>query len=349
MRAHSTVIERDGPALGSRPADRGLGLPAAQGEPVRTAAAEEPGYYDVPMLKPPTWHALVSWYFFLGGLSGGAYVAGRLAERFGGPRLRPMARVATGVAAAAALPCAPLLIADLGDPKRFHHMLRVFKPESPMNLGAWVLTAYHGAGAAALAREWLRSGKTDQQLADRDFVGRAADGLLVAVADVAGIPLALLLSSYTGVLLTGTSNPAWAESKWLPALFSASAFSSGSAAVSLALEALEASGVDVGADAARKPFRALHTAAHLAEVVALAGYVSAAGNRPVARHVRPRAWGPVAAIAGSELLKRIPTGPRSRPWFDVASAALGLFGAYQLRSAIVRAGHAAANDPRVRH
>src|SRR5207249_6615868 len=35
-----------------------------------------------------------------------------------------------------------LLVLDLGDPLRFHHMLRVFKPSSPMSLGTWCLTIY---------------------------------------------------------------------------------------------------------------------------------------------------------------------------------------------------------------
>ncbi len=34
------------------------------------------------------------------------------------------------------------LVLDLGDPLRFHHMLRVFKPSSPMSLGTWCLTIY---------------------------------------------------------------------------------------------------------------------------------------------------------------------------------------------------------------
>jgi formate-dependent nitrite reductase membrane component NrfD len=329
------------------PANRGLGFPQAHGEPAlpRRDAGERPGYYDVPMLKPPVWHDLISWYFFLGGLSGGAYVTARLAERFGGEKFRKVATVGTGVAAAAVLPCAPLLIADLGDPKRFHHMLRVFKPESPMNLGAWTLTAYHGAGAAALAREWLRRGTTEERRENQGFLRNAADGLLVAVADVAGVPLALLLASYTGVLLTGTSNPAWVKSPWLPALFSASAISSGSAAVSLALEGLTAAGVEVGADVAREPLHTLHTVAHLAEVATLVGYLSS----PAGRHA-PRASWTLAAIAGSELLKRLPVrGSRFRRWFDIGSAALGLLGAYHLRSSLVKAGHASANDPRSRH
>lgn len=342
---HDTQIQRTAPGSHGSPTNRGLGFPHAAGEPVlqRRDAEAAPGYYDVPMLKPPVWHKLISWYFFLGGLSGGAYVTARLAERFGGTKFQPLARIGTCVAAAAALPCAPLLIADLGDPKRFHHMLRVFKPESPMNLGAWVLTAYHGTGAAALAREWLRWGKTDEELQHQGFLRNAADGLLVAVADVGGIPLALLLASYTGVLLTGGSTPVWCKNAWLPALFSASAMSSGAAAVSFALETLGVCGVEVGADVARSPLHTLHTVAHLAEVTMLVGYLSSL------KHHTLRVWSTLAAIAGAEVLKRLPAGPRLRRWFDIGSAALGLFGAYHLRSAIVKVGHTSANDPRSKH
>ena len=52
------------------------------------------------------------------------------------------------------------LIADLGRPLRFHHMLRVAKPSSPMSVGTWILGAYGpGAGLAAVAElmpKWLR-------------------------------------------------------------------------------------------------------------------------------------------------------------------------------------------------
>ena len=342
MPPHDTLAERPAAGPGLAPTDLGLGAPENSGGP---------GYYDVPMLKPPVWGGSISWYFFLGGLSAGAYVVGRAAERFGGPRFRPVATAGTCVAAAAVLPCAPLLIADLGDPKRFHHMLRVFKPGSPMNLGAWVLTAYHGAGAAALLREYLRWGRAGESPAARGLEAQAADGFLVAAADFAGVPLALLLASYTGVLLTGASTPVWSRNPWLPALFSAGAASAGSAAVSLALEALAAAGHGAAADAAREPLRLVHTAAHLAEVVTLVGYLSAAG-----RHARPLTAGPLtpalarvaAGVVGSEVLQLLPARGRARQWTGLAAAALSLYAGIALRSAVVRAGAASANDPRTK-
>ncbi len=116
--------------------------------PSSQAPQSGPAYYDLSMLKAPVWGAEVALYFFLGGLSAGAYPLARSAERFGGERHRRLTQAGTVVAVLAvpSLSSAPLLIADLGDPKRFLKMLRVFKPRSPMNLGVWTLTAYTGAG-----------------------------------------------------------------------------------------------------------------------------------------------------------------------------------------------------------
>ena len=101
-------------------------------------------YRDVPLLVPPTWNHEVAAYFYFGGISSGAATVGALAVLLGGERLRTVAERSTIVAFAAMLACPPLLIDDLGMPSRFHHMLRIFKPSSPMNLGAWTLTVHGG-------------------------------------------------------------------------------------------------------------------------------------------------------------------------------------------------------------
>src|SRR5205823_5028594 len=141
---------------------------------------QTPTYYDIPLLKPPVWKWEVPVYFFFGGLTAGAFLLARVAERFGGRKYRHVTRAGTIVAAASYLPCAPLLILDLGDLRRFHYMLRVFKPESPMNVGAWTMTAYGAPVSAAVLREWLRSRGSDGSNA-----GRAADSVLGALADAA--------------------------------------------------------------------------------------------------------------------------------------------------------------------
>ena len=102
----------------------------------------EPGYYGLPMLKKPLWGWEIALYFFGEGVSSGAYVLATAAEFFGGRDYATFIRVARLLSLATMMPCPPLLIKDLGRPERFIHMLRVFKPSSPMNLGAWALMGF---------------------------------------------------------------------------------------------------------------------------------------------------------------------------------------------------------------
>src|SRR5437867_11727791 len=53
-----------------------------------------------------------------------------------------VARAAMWVAAVAVLFSPLLLILDLGRPHLFINMLRVFKPQSAMSMGAWILTGF---------------------------------------------------------------------------------------------------------------------------------------------------------------------------------------------------------------
>ena len=65
------------------------------------------------------------------------------------------AMIARKVALGVVLPAPALLIADLGRPGRFLNMLRIFKPRSPMNLGAWCLAAFSATGAGAVGADLL--------------------------------------------------------------------------------------------------------------------------------------------------------------------------------------------------
>ena len=113
------------------------------------------------------------------------------------------------------------LVADLGRPDRFHHMLRVFKPTSPMSVGTWVLTAFGpGVGAAALnelvPQRWRRTWPAR-------LLGRLARPLGLSAAVTAPA-----VASYTAVLLSHTAVPAWNEVRdELPFVFTGSAAASG--------------------------------------------------------------------------------------------------------------------------
>jgi hypothetical protein len=66
-----------------------------------------------------------------------------------------LAKVAYPVALVLLLVDLGLLVLDLGDPLRFHHMLRTFKPGSPMSVGTWCLTIFSLPLTAAAALSLL--------------------------------------------------------------------------------------------------------------------------------------------------------------------------------------------------
>ena len=300
---------------------------------------EPPSYYDISMLKAPVWTMEVGVYFFLGGLSTGAFMLSRLAARLGGSRYKNLTRTGTAIAAIAALPCAPLLISDLGDPKRFHHMLRVWKPSSPMNLGSWVLTGYSGIVVLAALREWMQVRRQDAALTG---AAKMADGAFSQALDTAGIPLGLLLAGYTGVLLSTTATPIWSRNPWIGALFSASAVGAGASAVKLALE--------IQNDPMAEVLTPIENAAHIAETVAHIGFLTAAGElaKPLTAGEYKTAYWAGAVGAGivlPELLSRLPVPKAHRRWLQISSGVVALVGCYALRAAFVAAGRPSANDP----
>src|SRR5437660_9067170 len=188
-------------------------------------ADEREGYYGVPLLKRPKWRWEIALYFFLEGISAGSFLLGALADLSGNKRLRELAGAAYDISFLTLLPCPPLLIADLGWPERFHHMLRVFKPTSPMNLGAWTLAGFSVPVTAIAALRLIGDGSASDQ---NKLVLRSGLG-------AAGLPLALTMISYPGVLLSTTSTPVWSRSRFLGALFACSSIGNGAAATSFAL------------------------------------------------------------------------------------------------------------------
>lgn len=311
------------------------------------AVPAEPSYYDVPMLKQPVWKWEIALYFYLGGVSAGAYVLGRMADRFGGRAHRDLARIASYVAMGTLLPCPPLLIADLGDPKRFHHMLRVWKPGSPMNLGTWSIVGYSGMATYEVVRQYLAERDRHLLPAERSKLLKLMNsGTLLMLHDAAGIPFSLMVAGYTGVLLSCTANPLWCKNPWLGALFSSSAISTGAEAVSLVMDLADQSG---GRDcASQEVLQNIDTAAHVAEVACIEGFKHHAGEKAKAIRsgkMRNHQRFATGAMIAAEVLKRLPVGKEYRKPVRMAAAALGLASGLAMRWAMVFGGHEAAKDP----
>jgi len=172
------------------------------------------------MLKTPAWELMIVWYFFLGGIAGGAYFTAAIADTFGGPRDRTVARAGYLLSLPLVAACGLLLIADLGVPMRFLNMLRVFKFWDPMSIGAWAVGLF---GLFSLVSSLLSFSSDPGRVALRRKVG------------LVGIFFGFFLASYTGVLLSVTAQPFWSEARLMGALFLASGASTGMAAISLVL------------------------------------------------------------------------------------------------------------------
>ena len=119
-------------------------------------------------------------YFWFGGIAAGSSFVALACDLAGDER---SAAVARKVALGALGPSPVLLILDLGRPERFVNMLRIFKPRSPMSMGAWALTLFGNLAAGAVGADLLgrratraaaRRGQRDRRRLPRLLHRRAA-------------------------------------------------------------------------------------------------------------------------------------------------------------------------------
>jgi len=195
-----------------------------EGAPFPRATPSE-GYYGIHLLKEPQWTWEIPFYFFVGGAGGAAAVIAEAARISGGEESK-IVRDARTVAAVGALLSPTLLVADLGVRRRFLYMLRVFKPQSPMSVGVYIVSGF--STFAVLT-------KLHQMFYDRfpqfDLLPmRVAQELSSSLAALFGLGMA----TYTGVLIGATVVPVWNDHvASLPVHFAASGVNSAVGAIEL--------------------------------------------------------------------------------------------------------------------
>jgi len=160
------------------------------------------GYANSPVTKTPDWHGLVAWDLLFNNLTTGLFLVAAISELAAPAVFTPVAKVAYPVALVLLLADLICLVLDLGDPLRFHHMLRVFKPSSPMSLGTWCLTIYSLPLTVAAALSLLPEGGMTLEWVRRTAV-------------VLGLLPALGSAAYKGVLLSTNAQPGWRDARWL--------------------------------------------------------------------------------------------------------------------------------------
>ena len=288
-------------------------------------ASPESGYYGIPLLKEPQWRWEVPLYFFVGGAAGSAAVIGAMANWVGrDPELRRNARL---VAAAGGMISTGLLVADLGRPARFLNMLRVFKKQSAMSVGAWTLAAFSSfSGATAFA----------ELVQERfDF---APVRVLGHISEAFSAALGLPFHNYTGVLIGATAIPVWNRNiTTLPIHFGMSGLNSAVAILELLGHnntALNLLGIGASAFEAyeglhleQRPEAALEPLKH-----GLSGWITRLGG--VLSGPAPLSLRLAAQISGSRKMRR------AACWAAIAGSLLTRYGWMQ-------AGKASARDWRL--
>jgi protein NrfD len=286
---------------------------------------------DTFFTAPPHWEWLVILYFFVGGIAGGSYFIAALLDLFGEPRDRPVVRLAYYVAFVGIVISAVLLTADLGRPERFWHMLvqskrggPMFKYWSPISIGSWGITVFgmfaFVSALAAFGEDWMVRWAGLRKL-------RA--GVLGTLIVVLGGLCAFFVAGYTGVLLSVTNRPIWADTQLVGLLFLFSAGSTAAAALILL-------GFWRGSDSTLSWLSQLDSGALVLELLALIALVLSLGS--VAR-VWLNSWGALlvgVVLAGILLPLALHWRPRLLGRLSIpAGAALALIGGFLLRVVIV--------------
>jgi formate-dependent nitrite reductase membrane component NrfD len=190
------------------------------------------------------WHWWGVLYFFVGGIAGGAFFLSAMIDLVGDREDRRLSRLGYLVALPMILLGALFLIVDLKQPLRFWHMVVLserlplpvpaFKWWSPISYGTWIISAFSLFASVAFLAALVKPGDTPRR-GPLKFFHKIMYGLgpLSKLFLILGALSGLWLASYTGVLLTVTNRPIWADTNLLSLLFVFSGVSTAAALMAL--------------------------------------------------------------------------------------------------------------------
>ncbi len=189
--------------------------------------------------QAPEWGwYLVAIYFFIAGVSAGAYFIGALVELFGGDERRSISRTAYDISFPPLLLTPVLLIIDLGQPGRFWHLffdikggLPYINLQSAMSVGSWALVVFGVFSLLSFLDNRVAAGHL-RRVPLMNLYHRIPRKIYTVV----GSAVAFFVAGYPGVLMNATAIPLWAATDpLLGPLFIASSASTGAAAIALSL------------------------------------------------------------------------------------------------------------------
>jgi polysulfide reductase chain C len=289
-----------------------------------------------------SWELPVALDLFLAAMGAGAFLLAVAMDYAGGRKYRTVSTVGAFVAPWPAIVGVLLLVVDLGKPLRFWEMMLrrdgggaltlespylMFNAGSTMSYGTWFLTLF----------VWVSLAYIVASLLAYPFPW---GGIVKKLVGLAGVPFALLVMIYTGVLLSATSSALW-DNMLLPIVFVGSAMITGVASVILVMAVLRWLGI-VEEEAAQIPqLEKLNSRIIIFELVALILFMILGASSMGAVVGTP--FGPIWWVAVVVLGLVVPLvygfkGQLRRPEGSLAVSALVLIGGFFLRYVILMAG-----------
>lgn len=290
-------------------------------------AAMQQAPSDTFFTAPPHFRWWIILYFFVGGISGGALLVASLLRLVGTPVDRPYIRLGVYLSFVGTVVSAVLLVVDLTVPLRFWHMLiqnhtgtPMFKWWSPMSVGAWGLLVFGFFSGLAT----LQALRDDQRLtwSTLEYLDRPVVSTFGAVGGILG---GLFLAGYTGVLISVSNRPIWADSSWLGVLFLLSGISTSVAALLLL-----ARWQRVDAESTEQRLKQFDTIALVLELVVLVIFIVSLG---AVAQAFLNAWGVllVLGVIGAGIVLPLYMGRHSVRYSAASASILVLFGGLMLR------------------
>jgi Ni/Fe-hydrogenase subunit HybB-like protein len=257
------------------------------------------------------------------GMTTGLFMVAAISELTVPDVFTSLAKIAYPVALILLLIDLLCLALDLGDPLRFHHMLRVFKPGSPMSLGTWCLTIYSLPLTVAAAISLLPGGWMSLEWVRR-------------LAVIVGLLPALGSAVYKGVLLSTNAQPGWKDARWLGGYLTNSALMLGCAEM-LVLSILMK---HAGAAAILRPALGLLLVLNLVPLCLLGVNLRSTLSNI---YTRRELWSVGAlSLGGGVLLPLVLLCVVGRPLFMLSAVMCILLGSLVIRFVIIKLPHASA-------
>ena len=279
------------------------------------------------------WGWPVALDLFLAALGAGAFMLAVAADLAGGKRYRVISTTGAVIAPWPAIIGVILLVVDLGRPLRFWEMILrrgegflMFNAGSVMSWGVWLLTVFILLSLAYMVVAIL----------SWPFAWGAIAKKIIGVI---GLPFALLVCVYTGVLISATTNALW-NTPVLPIVFVTSAMVTGIAAVIFVLALLQLPKKEVPEDSPIPKLEKLNSMMIGVQLLAVVLFMLLRINTAPMKAIMsgPTWW---ILVIGLGLVVPLIVGLKAKikkPQVSLVVAALILLGGFLLRYVILMGG-----------